>query len=80
MQTSDESEDRIEDRNSKLIAIDILLAPGIAMIAKSKTINALLRENKTMADVVLLQRHIREKELDEVIALLGKMFINEKQN
>jgi phosphoserine phosphatase len=71
----------------KMIAIDVLLEPDQAMIARSRALNARLRENfpagyeldATHAPhVTLLQRFVRAKDFDVVTAALTKVLAAER--
>ncbi len=73
--------------DDKLIAIDILLEPDQEMIDKSRVLNARLRENFPSGyeldalhapHVTLLQRFVREKDLDAVAAAVAKIGAEER--
>jgi 2'-5' RNA ligase len=70
----------------KVIAIDVLLEPDHTMIGKANAVNARLRGNypdgyeldATHAPhITMLQRYVREKDLDAVTAALTKVFATE---
>ena len=73
--------------DDKLIAIDVLLEPDRSMTDKSKSINDRLRENYRagyaldathMPHVTLLQRFVRAKDFDAVIAAIAKALRDEQ--
>jgi len=75
-----------ESAGDKLIAIDVLLQPDQAMVARANEINAKLRGNypegysldATHAPhVTMLQRYVREKDLDAVSAAIKKVLATE---
>jgi 2'-5' RNA ligase/phosphoserine phosphatase len=70
----------------RLIAIDVLLEPDETMISKANAVNARLRENYPAGyeldathapHITLLQRFVREKDLDAVTGALTKVFATE---
>ncbi len=72
--------------SDKLIAIDVLLQPDQTMISNANAVNARLRENYPAGyaldathapHVTLLQRYVREKDLDAVTGALTKVFATE---
>jgi len=75
-----------ESAGDKLIAIDILLQPDQTMVARANEINAKLRSNypegysldATHAPhVTMLQRYVREKDLEAVSAAIKKVLATE---
>jgi 2'-5' RNA ligase len=71
----------------KIIAIDILLEPDQAMISKARAVNARLRGNYSAGydldathapHVTLLQRFVREKDINAVTAAVAKVLRAER--
>ncbi len=86
-QTPNTQKADMQTPQEKLIAIDVLLEPDRAMIAKADAVNARLRESvptgyeldSTHAPhITLLQRFVRAKDLDAVTAALTKVFAAER--
>ena len=77
----------MQTTDDKLIAIDVLLEPDQTMIGKSRAVNARLRENfpagyeldaSHAPHITLLQRFVRAKDFDAVIAALRKVLVAER--
>ena len=73
--------------DDKLMAINILLQPDQTLIDRSKAVNARLLENFPAGyeldelhapHITLLQRFIRGKDIDDVIAALVRVLISER--
>lgn len=79
--------EKMQNPDDTLIAIDVLLQPDPTLIDKSTAVNARLRENfptgyeidaSHAPHITLLQRFIREKEINAVTATLAKVLISER--
>jgi hypothetical protein len=66
----------------RVIAIDVLLQPGPAMVAKAEAANAKLRSNypegyslgeEQVAHITLIHRYVREKDLPKIEAAVAKV-------
>ena len=77
----------MQTTDDKLIAIDILLEPDEAMIAKARAVNARLQGNYPAGyeldathapHVTLLQRFVRVKDLDAVTSAVSKVLTAER--
>jgi hypothetical protein len=77
----------MQTTDDKLVAIDILLEPDQAMIARARAVNARLRGNYPAGyeldathapHVTLLQRFVRVKDLDAVTAAISKVVATER--